>query len=275
MTRDFRQAINAPALSPYNSNDLIDEAATRCSRHFRAITNAQKGREICLEELLDVLEIELCFEFIDEPEDSFFFAQYTEESGERLITVNEKHRDFFRENPLVFRRTVCHEVGHSLLEHLHYQERPTENLSLFEDPVCTGRTFHKASWPHYGMDKETYLKLKALEERVLKTLTKKAAVNSEARDALAKLTTKFEPEWMFWQAEHFSLCVQTPRDLMIEELDSPIDLTSWGTICRLAGKYGVTPSMMKTRLRKMGVIELGSDGKIHITPSHSRKPLIN
>jgi hypothetical protein len=273
MNTEFRQTINAPSPSPYNSNDLIDEVATLCNQHFRAVTNAQKNREICLEELLDLLGIELCFEFIDEPEDSFFFANYSEENAEGLVTVNEKHRDFFREHPLVFRRTVCHEVGHSLLEHLHYQEKSTENLSLFEEPVRKERVFHKATWPHYGMDKTTYLKLKELEERALKTIAKKAAVNSDARDALHKLTTKFEPEWMFWQAEHFSLCVQMPRDLIDEELERPIDLASWGTICQLASKYGVTPSMMKTRLRKMGVIEYGADGRLHIAQSSLQRPM--
>jgi hypothetical protein len=123
------------------------------------------------------------------------------------------------------------------------------------------------------MDKESYLKLKALNQRAITVLSKRASVDEDARNSLYALTSKFEPEWMFWQAEHFSLCLQVPRDYLNQELERPIDLTSWSTFYQLGDKYGVTASMVKTRLRKLGVVNIASDGTISIVDNTQRKLL--
>jgi Zn-dependent peptidase ImmA (M78 family) len=78
---------------------------------------------------------------------------------------------------------------------------------------------------------------------------------------------RFEPEWMFRQAEHFSICLRIPRDYLLEQLEEGWDFNSWAPVYRLAERFGVSPSMMRVRLEKLGIIEIGADGKPHLKPT--------
>ena len=86
-------------------------------------------------------------------------------------------------------------------------------------------------------------------------------MSETARETLNQMSDRFEPEWMFRQAEHFSLCLRIPKDYLLERLDEGADYTSWPGIYRLSERFGVSGSMMKTRLEKLRLIELGPDGK--------------
>lgn len=59
---------------------------------------------------------------------------------------------------------------------------------------------------------------------------------------------------MFWQAEHFASCFLIPRDRVLERLNAGCEVSGWPAIYRLAERFGVSPTMMKKRLVKMGAI---------------------
>ena len=66
---------------------------------------------------------------------------------------------------------------------------------------------------------------------------------------------------MFRQAEHFSLCLRIPRDRLLDILEEGVSLHGWAPIYRLAERFRVSGTMMKIRLEKLHLIELGPDGK--------------
>jgi Zn-dependent peptidase ImmA (M78 family) len=92
-------------------------------------------------------------------------------------------------------------------------------------------------------------------------LVSKAILSETARQTLEMMGHHFEPEWMFRQAEHFSLCLRIPRDRLLEVLEEGLSLHGWAPIYRLAERFGVSGTMMKTRLEKLRLIEFGPDGK--------------
>ena len=61
---------------------------------------------------------------------------------------------------------------------------------------------------------------------------------------------------MFWQAEHFALCFLIPKDLLLNALDSGFNPTNWREIYDLGEQFGVTGSMLATRLKKLNAIEI-------------------
>src|SRR5262249_40712182 len=114
----------------------------------------------------------------------------------------------------------------------------------------------KSSWGQYGLTKEEVITRKA----AVQELVKRALVNSEARQVIAQLQCVYEPEWMFWQAEQFSRCLLIPKDRLLEQLENPWDLSRWRDVYRLADAFGVSGTMMRTRLEKLDVIKIGKDG---------------
>ena len=81
----------------------------------------------------------------------------------------------------------------------------------------------------------------------------------------ARIGSVPEPDWMFWQAERFSMCFLIARDRLLQFLNEGREVSSWLAIRCLAEAFGVSPSMMRTRLVKMGAIVI-KDGKPEIVP---------
>ena len=75
-----------------------------------------------------------------------------------------------------------------------------------------------------------------------------------------------EPDWMFWQAEHFSMCFLIPRDRLFQFLNEGREVSSWFAIRRLAEDFGVSPSMMRVRLSKLGAVQMSVDGQPILGP---------
>jgi Zn-dependent peptidase ImmA (M78 family) len=75
---------------------------------------------------------------------------------------------------------------------------------------------------------------------------------------------------MFWQAEHFSLCLRIPRDQLLRQLEEGWNFNTWVPVYRLAERFGVSPSMMRVRLEKIGLIEIGEGGRPRLKPSASQ-----
>ncbi len=261
--------IEAPSPSKIVPHAKVDEIALAFSSAYRAKGKIKQEFPIDMERFIDLLEVSLLCDEIEEPEGAFFLASYSQDKG-GLITVNEKHRQLFNERPEVYRNCLGHEVGHRILRHHESFKSCEEQISLFAEPPTTQRTFHRSSWDQYGLSKEDVLKRKQL----MHELAKKALVSKKAREIISQLQNLYEPEWMFWQAEHFSLCLQVPQDRLYEILEDGWDYTHWRGIYQLADRFGVTGSMMKRRLTKLNLITIGEDGRPQPVQKGSQRDLL-
>jgi hypothetical protein len=264
--------IHAPPPSKYVSNQVVEEIANQCIFIYRRETGEKKQYCIDTAKLIETFRINLIWQTVEEPEDTIFFACYSQHGSEGEIAVNKKHRRFFDSRPDVYHATLGHEIGHCILNHHNFGGSPG-TPSLFGDIDFSTRGFHKSSWFPYGLSHTEVERLKALEGKVKQRLARKAALDDKSRDMLDRLSDKHEPVWMFRQAEHFSRCLLIPRDRLLGLLEGSWDFSSWATIYRAAEMFKVPASMLRIRLEKMGVIEIGKDGKPHYTDVFKQKPL--
>jgi hypothetical protein len=266
--------IEIPKPSRYVPNDKVDEIALETNKAYRTKGRNNSGFPVDMDRFLDLLEVSTVWEDIEEPEGAAFFASYSSEN-DGLITINQKHKDLFESRPDVYCACLGHESGHRILRHSDIFTQASSNLSLFEDHFTPPVIFHKSSWHQFGLAREEVQKSKE-ERRILnETLAKKALMSETARRTLGQIQTHFEPEWVFWQAEHFSLCLRIPRDCLLEQLEEGWNFNSWSPIYRLAERFRVSASMMRTRLEKLDVIEIGADGRPRPKPVVQQRGLFH
>jgi len=247
--------IEVPPPSRFVPDDQIDEIALAYNQAYRVSSN-KASFPVDIDRFIDRLEIPVSWEEIEEPDEALLLARYAPENG-GSITINKRHQDLFVKRQDVYASCLGHEVGHRVLCHCDHAEFNVDTPSLFDDPLVKPRLFHRSSWHQYGMTKEEVLERKALEQELVKL----AAKNERARQAIAQMQNRFEPEWMFWQAEHFSLCFLVPKDRLVVQLEEGWNFNSWYPIYRLAERFGVSSGMMRRRLVKLKVIEIGDDGQ--------------
>lgn len=250
--------IEIPKPSKLVPHTKIDEIALAYHKAYRAKRKITLESPVDMERFVDLLEVPLLCDEIEEPDGAFFLASYSSDDG-GLIIVNEKHRQLFDERPAIYRNCIGHEAGHRILRHHESFTSCDEQIPLFAEPTTPQRTFHKSSWDQYGLTKEDVMKRK----QIMQELAKKALISDKARQIINQLQNLYEPEWMFWQAEHFSLCLQVPKDQLFEILEEGWDYTCWRGIYQLAERFGITGSMMKRRLIKLNLIKIREDGLPH------------
>lgn len=252
--------VEVPKPSRFVSHDAVDEVALACNRAYRAQSNNKLGYPVDMDLFIDLLEVSMLWEEIEEPDGASFFANFSP-GNDGLITINEKHRKLFEARPDVYCACLGHESGHCVLRHWE-QALSDDGTPLFSDFAPEQpRLFHKMSSYQYGLSRAEVEKLKEANKRLTNELVNKALVSATARHALAEMKNRFEPEWMFRQAEHFSLCLRIPQDRLLEMLEEGWDLSGWSPIYRLAKLFGVSGTTMKIRLEKLRVMELGPDGQ--------------
>lgn len=250
--------VTVPPPSQFNKDEVIDSIATAYNQAYREHSDNKQGYPVDMEYLIDLFEIAMLYESIEEPDGAIFLARYTPAPEER-ITINQQHADLFEERPYVYASALGHEVGHRALRHSDLSKAGTSTPSLFGDEKPTTQHFHKSSWGQFGMTKEEVVQRKALVQQI----AKQAVVNEQARQVITQLQRFYEPEWMFWQAEHFSRCLLIPKDRLLEQLENSWDLSRWSSIYRLAEIFGVSGSIMRRRLEKLGIIKIVDDGQPH------------
>ncbi len=252
--------IDVPTPSRFVSHAVVDDVALACNRLYRERNPNKSGTPLDTDLFIDLLEISTLWEDIEEPEHTSFFANFSPDN-DGLITINKRHHELFKERPDVYSACLGHEAGHCVLRHWE-RTLPDGGPSLFPDSqVPQARLFHKSSWYQYGLTHKEVEERKKLEKAFTDKLVSKALMSETARQTLNQMSDRFEPEWMFRQAEHFSLCLRIPRDYLLARLEQGWDYISWKGIYRLGEHFGVSGSMMKSRLEKLHLMELGPDGK--------------
>lgn len=244
--------------SKYISFDQIDLIALDISKAFRNSRNL-KGRVLNIDLLLDWLELSLLSDDFEEPEGVSFYAALDPKSWD-IVQVNSRHEEFFGERPDVYRHCIGHEIGHAVLRHLEHEEVRSD-LPLFGDFDGARLLLHKSSWNQYGLSGAEVKERQSKIDSLRKTWVKQALVNPQAREALNQLDEKFEPNWMFKQAEQFSRCISVPSDLLLELLEEIPLMSGWSSIYKLAKEFEVSATTMKLRLLLLKLIEIDQGGQ--------------
>ncbi len=262
-----------PKPSRYVPNAKLDEIALAANKAYRTTSGNAMGFPVDMDRFLDLLEVSTVWEDILEPEGAALFASYNPKD-DGLITINEKHRELFESRPDVYCACLGHESGHRILRHSDIFSSSSETLSLFENfSESPPLVFHKSSWYQYGLSREEVEQSKESRKALNETLAKNAWISETAHRTLKEIQTHYEPEWVFWQAEHFSLCLRIPRDRLYEQLERNRNLIGWRPIYRLAETFGVSGSMMRLRLEKLQLIELGPNGTPRPKSANSQEGL--
>lgn len=240
--------IDVPKPSKWTKHDLVEEIATECNRAYRELQGHAEGFPADVKTFADLdFGITIVEDEIEEPGGTVVFAKICpdpEEDGQYVITVNVRYKELFKLRPDLLRACLAHEVGHFVLRHPEWHARPQNIAPLFGDIVIQPRCLHDSSLRPYAFTKDELNEWCKMAFRG----------DEEARARLLKLQDRLEPEWMFWQAEHFAACFLIPRDRVMEYLNDGCEVASWFAIGRLAERFGVSPSMMKKRLVKMGAV---------------------
>jgi hypothetical protein len=247
-----------PEPSRYIKHSIVEEIATRCNHLYRERRSHASGYPVDVEAFADLdLEITIVWDRIEEPEHAAVFARCCpdpEVADCYIVTLNTRHKELFKERPDILRSCIGHEVAHCVLRNHKWGTAPEGAGTLFDDLAPEPRCLHDSSWNQYG-----------LTTKEMGELYKRAAIDKEVRQRIAQLSDRMEPDWMFWQAEHFSMCFLIPRDRLFQFLNEGREVSSWFAIRQLAKDFGVSPSMMRVRLTKLGAIQV-ENGKPKLGP---------
>lgn len=257
------KSINIPSPSQYVPHSTVEEIATHFNQEYRELFSCD-GMCVDVESFADqYFQISFLYDEIDAPEGAKVFARLDDDSGPR-ITLNTKHQELFTNKPQFLKSTIGHEVGHFALQHFKKLTKGSNNLSLFGDePVSPKPYFHRSSWKYNSLSSEDLL-----------FLLKAATQNEKARQLLKSLDDKFEPDWMFYQAEYFSMCLLISKDLLVKKIETENhSFESWHSIYRLAESFDVTPSMMRVRLEKLKFLKLDENNNPCNGPMLTEKKL--
>lgn len=241
--------IKVPEPSQWTSNPDIDQIALECNLLYREKCGNRRGFPVDVEQFADaVMEISVVQTYFDAPQGAVALARCkpdTRDATRFVIEFNEAHRKHFEEKPESKRTIGSHEVGHIVLRH-HDKLNQIQTPSLFDDFTPEPKFLHKTEWNHHAFSAD---ELKSLCEMAL-------GGDDRVRKFLQSFDDHFEEKWMFWQAEHFALCFLIPKDSLLNTLDSGFNPTNWREIYSLGEKFGVSGSMMATRLKKLNAIEI-------------------
>lgn len=243
-----RTVVTAPMPSQYTKNSTVEELASEWNLVYREKRSNAKGYPIDIEAFVDLsLEHTIEEAEIEEPPFTVVFAKCRpdeEDVSHYVITLNTRYRELFKLRPDILRSCIGHELGHIILGHHKWKVRSSNMDSLFPDMEVKPRYLHDSSWNPHGL----------MRQEMDEWCRQAFKGNEEARQMLRQLQDCMEPEWMFWQAEHFSMCFLIPHDQLFRFLNEGYEVNTWRGIYQLAESFGVSPSMMKVRLVKIGAI---------------------
>lgn len=259
--KSLNLSVDIPQPSRYVPHNRVDEIATEIARAYREFADIKTDTLKVQSFVESVLEKEVLWQPIPEPENRVCFASI----DTNRITLNENHRHLFDAKPFLLQSCLSHEIGHEVLGHLELLRKDKNQGSLFGDPETSEFVFHDSAWRQFDMTRDEVAKVK-------NDLAKTALVDQESREILNILSDKLEPEWMFYQAEHFASCFLIPRDRLFEYLERGIDLTKWPTLYSLRDTFGVSISMVCVRLEKLKLIEINNK-QISLVPQAAKTSL--
>jgi hypothetical protein len=236
--------------------DVIDPIAEA----YTDIYQARYGfplRAAALERFLEFdLKLPYGWQDIPEPKAIHILAQHDPTTG--AIHANNRYADFFEEHPHLLASALLHELGHVALRHGElYADASLPFLPGIQMP---SPFLHRTGSLPWGIDGD-----------LLRRAVKVALMDDRVRAILKP--ERFEPDWVYTQAQRFAAAFMIPHTRLRERLQEMRDCTRWTAVYELARRFATSPSMMRYRLEQLNYIVVhGKD----ITPGvHLRqRPLL-
>lgn len=167
-------------------------------------------------------------------------AQHDPSSG--AIHPNNHYVDFFEEHPHLLASALLHELGHVALRHGElYADAGLPSLPGMQMP---SPFLHRTGSLPWGVS-----------EDLLKRAIKVALMDDRVRAILKP--ERFEPDWVYSQAQRFAAAFMIPHARLRESLkENPgfARFTNWHALYDLARHFATSPSMMCYRLEQLGYI---------------------
>lgn len=165
---------------------------------------------------------------------------------ERLIVINEDHRELFTEKPGLLNFTYGHELGHWDL-HIDQAELDHPTFEGFEDSSGAFRHHRTPS---------------GAVEVLVSRLHRHGVPNDVIQEVVHEATRGTDDFFEGRQANRYAAALLMPRDLVLRTIDG-IDLTTWPVLYRLAERFEVTVTALRIRLEGLGLLHVAADGTIH------------
>jgi hypothetical protein len=240
----------APRPSKYNKH--IDEIEP-VANNYADLYAVKRGWPITPEGLesfiSDDLNVPFCWEEGEDPECDFY-ARY--DPYQRTIIFNSKYEWIPETRPDLYISYLSHEVGHVVLR--HGEAFDLETKLLFEDEVKVQFLNHPA------------MQSKEMDEELLKRALRVSHTDPHLASVLRTqlVPERYEPQWMYDQAQHFAGGFIVPRQRIQDEIGDGKILRSWDGIHHLARRFGCSKSFMQVRLKKLGLIVVEGN---HVRPN--------
>jgi hypothetical protein len=222
--------------------DAIDPIAEAYAELYRTRYSFPVQVE-ALERFLECdLKLPYDWQDIVEPAGVRILAQH--DLGTGAISANNHYADFFEAHPHLLASALLHELGHVALRHGElYADAGMPSLPGMQmaSPFlhCTG----SLPW--------------GISEDLLKRAVKVAMVDDRVRAILKP--ERFEPDWVYTQAQRFAAAFMIPHSHLrefLEENPEFIRLTNWPVLSDLARRFATSPSMIRYRLEQLGYISV-------------------
>jgi hypothetical protein len=232
--------ISPPPWRFWRHADVIDPIAESYASLFYTRYSFPVQVEALERYLEDALNLPYNWQDISEPEGVRILAQHDPSSG--AISASNHYADFFEEHPYLLASALLHELGHVALRHGElYADAGTPSL-----PGMPMRSpfLHRMGWLPWGVD-----------EDVLRRAVKVAMMDDRVRAFLKP--ERFEPDWVYSQAQRFAAAFMIPHARLREALnENPefVRLTNWPALSDLARCFATSASMMRYRLEQLGYI---------------------
>jgi hypothetical protein len=229
--------VSPPPSRLWRHADVIDPIA----EDYAALYHARHGFPVQVEALERFLECDLKLPYgwqdIAEPEGVRILAQHDPASG--AIHVNNRYAGFFEEHPHPLASALLHELGHVTLR--HGELYADAGVPSFPGMQMPSPFLHRTGWLSWG-----------ISEVLLKRAVKAAVVDERVRAFLKP--ERFEPDWVYTQAQRFAAAFMIPHTLLREHLKRPQDCTRWPAVYELARRFATSRAMMRYRLEQLGYI---------------------
>jgi len=184
-----------------------------------------------------VLELNFLWDHIQElPGEMILAGLYPKD---RLIVLNEAHRDLFRQKPGLERSTKGHECGH---------------WDLFIDKATLD---HPELFPQEG-DRPFALRSSGIGEVEISKILSACA---EGQELLRQIQSRADEPAELRAVNRYAAAISMPSHLL-REAALQVDRTQWPSLYRLAERLEVTISALTIRLQQLGLLYI-QDGKLY------------
>jgi hypothetical protein len=220
-------------------NQLIEDLAERRLRQFEQVRDRPLAPPIPIDLVAEkVLGLDFLWEAIDELPGERIYGGLI--PHRRLIVLNEKHAELFRQKPGLERSTKGHEMGHW---DLFVDRASLDHPTLF--PTAEDRRTVLRSSPAGDVAVLRLLLSDPEGEKLLRAIQARADHPDEARAVNRYAAALSMPSWL------------------IRDAARAVERTQWRNLYRLAEQFEVTITALRVRLEQLDLLHVDKDGRLY------------